>query len=409
MSSHGSAGENLINNQGGDEDPPRSNPDIPNDEESLLIDLEDERPRDEPVLSDPVDTDDIEVPGADSFRYPLLANIMKTHVIKDYDGITNKHTDIDDWFEQMETVVEDHELSDKEYIFILKSKMKGKALTIMKGCSGSPYFTYKRILIEEFRGPNAKNRRLSMLETVKQNGGIVQFRDKLKEQVKKTEALMAEVDPLDYKIPEQMLVHWFIKGLSSTKVQELLNIEDFATLDDCAKKAVKFERNLPMHHQQQFGKRKFNSDYGKAPPAKRQKGHGIYQPPRYKPQQEGKAWNTGKGKPAGRSNVECFTCRKRGHIASECRSGPALNVICYKCNKEGHMKKDCRMPTKGKSNMNALGFTFTGETEEISNSHNLVYVFAKAQNQFFSTLIDSVASYNFISADLLKRIGVFEL
>jgi len=46
-----------------------------------------------------------------------------------------------------------------------------------------------------------------------------------------------------------------------------------------------------------------------------------------------------------RSQITCFRCQDRGHIAAECK-GPDRPRRCYRCHTEGHLASACKGPAK---------------------------------------------------------------
>ena len=316
------------------------------------------------------------------YTFSLVRDMLKANTIQMFDGmITNKHVDIDDWFDQFHAIVEDLELNDFEMIHLLKNLMKGQALMVMRTCSGKPFSEYKRVLIEKFRGPGAKWVRLSKIDRIVQIEGhsIVRYYDYLTTELNKVEMLMKAKQPEDFKFPEQFKIHKFIKGLTQPFIRERLCTEDFAKLEDYYHLAINLEQSNPFGNRVAKRQREPSTNHPRA--FKRQK--------HFNHQRNNNNFNQQKSRPLKQNNDS------HSHIK------------CYGCQEMGHYKRNC---PKSKSNFNAVQFTLSSRPEEeIKDSGNMSTVYAKVEGQVIPVLIDSGAAFNCISSNLATQLGIKQL
>ena len=77
------------------------------------------------------------------------------------------------------------------------------------------------------------------------------------------------------------------------------------------------------------------------------------------------------------TNVICFKCHKRGHVAKQCKSSgghplhPGHPVVCYNCEDEGHIRPNCpyemRALTQDKKSFGPKTFKQINDTQTAGN------------------------------------------
>ena len=50
------------------------------------------------------------------------------------------------------------------------------------------------------------------------------------------------------------------------------------------------------------------------------------------------------------AGVECYKCRKTGHMSRECPEMSGNSEACFKCNEVGHYSRECPNKNAGTSN-----------------------------------------------------------
>ena len=190
---------------------------------------------------------------------------------------------------------------------------------------------------------------------------------------------MEAADPQSSKIPEQMKIHKFIKGLKSPHIQEKLYEEDFVTLKEYYDMASRLEDCIP------------NANL----PGTKRKVEGMTGHPFSRPGEK-------RFKPDSRKVPKrCFICNQVGHRQKDCQQNRArLNALerkkCFLCDQEGCFKRNC--PNQGirkspflrkvkfknlnrQSNMNMLRFNYSNENEQMGKVQQLAYVYAKVHGR----------------------------
>ena len=82
---------------------------------------------------------------------------------------------------------------------------------------------------------------------------------------------------------------------------------------------------------------------GFRPPTRGQGGQRRFVP-RSGPPRTGPAARFGAPPPRDRKDITCINCKRKGHMASECRQQKVevKDRKCFICNKTGHIAKDCK-------------------------------------------------------------------
>ena len=369
-----------------------------------------ERPNNSPVLSNLSDRSRVEANTTATSKeqprskilFAVVREILKSKSIPNYNG----SGDVDDWFEQMDIVIADLELTDKEKIYLLKNLVKDQALTALRSFVGKTFQEYQDILLRRFRGPGAMWKKLDRLGRIVQRprDNIDQYYQYQVSEIRKTEKLVKDTNGVNFLIPMQMKIHRFIEGLKNKDIKEKLYIEKFDTLEQYFERAVILEQSNP------------NFGIG----SKRSSPGSQYFGSNKKQRLEGTA-----------KQLRCFECNKLGHKAKDCRNKHSnLNSMrCFGCNEEGHRIRDCpkkdhrKPPYRGSNNkknrrqsnfngmMNGLNsmFEMTEEEETLDGKPMLAYAFAKIKRQVTKVLIDSGAAYNCISVDFANKLGLKKL
>ncbi|GAU42813.1 hypothetical protein TSUD_288410 [Trifolium subterraneum] len=98
----------------------------------------------------------------------------------------------------------------------------------------------------------------------------------------------------------------------------------------------------------------------------------------------------------------CYNCGKEGHRSKECK---ATTPTCFNCGEEGHKSPECKKPKK------VTGKVFVLNGEGADQVDNLIRGTCFIHDTPLIAIIDTGATYSFISMDCMKRLNipVFEM
>ena len=95
----------------------------------------------------------------------------------------------------------------------------------------------------------------------------------------------------------------------------------------------------------------------------------------------------------------CYKCGKTGHRAFECTS---KEVVSYNCREVGHISTKCPNP----KNENFNGKVFSLNVEEGADPDKLIRGICFINNTHLLPIIDTSATYSFISHGCAKRLNL---
>ncbi|GAU48856.1 hypothetical protein TSUD_288630 [Trifolium subterraneum] len=93
----------------------------------------------------------------------------------------------------------------------------------------------------------------------------------------------------------------------------------------------------------------------------------------------------------------CYNCGKEGHKSKECK---ATTPTCFNCGEEGHKSPECKKPKK------VIGKVFALNGEGADQFDNLIRGTCFIHDTPLIAIIDTGATYSFISMDCMKRLNI---
>ena len=113
--------------------------------------------------------------------------------------------------------------------------------------------------------------------------------------------------------------------------------------------------------------------------------------------------------------MQCFTCRKQGHIARNCRTRwmQQATFTCFKCGNKGHIARDCKKPGKRHGGYPIPVYrecppamvdarTVHKVPTIKSKTTKAAYITGQVNHQEVQMLLDSGASYSVVSKKHIK-------